>query len=305
MIKVFMLWILLALSPLLGILRYVLINSEMNAVSLVKILSAMQVVYPFIVFILFSVLSIRFLMVDSTNQTKKLFSLIVISILSLTYAVGLDVLMAWGMSKYTNFLYSQYGLQPSSLVLLQILFSVIFVSYAAAVSILQRKDLVKIMGNTQEKLIFYITMFGLFLLAVQSLYPFTRLPTLIEERNQGYRESIGNDYVYVQRLQDQTPADSIIILPPQGGKWPVIGNQPLIRYFLFPRTLISGISLVREVSKGNITEAYFVALPGDASRPDWPLVNTEEKVVIFDEENTLPYKTLEKVDNQDVYSIIF
>lgn len=305
MIKVFILWILLALSPLLGVMRYALLNSEVNAVSLVKILSAMQVVYPFIVFILFSALSIRLLMADSTTQMKKLFSLIVISILSLTYAVGLDLLIAWGMSKYTNFLYSQYGLQPSSLVLLQILFSVIFVAYAAAVSILQRKDLTKFISHTPEKVMLYITMFGLFLLAVQSLYPFTRLPTLIEERNQGYRESIGNDYVYVQSLQTETPEDSIVILPPQGGKWPVIGNQPLIRYFLFPRTLINGISLVSEVTEGNITEAYFVILPGDASRPNWPIINTEEKVVVFDEVNALPYETIEKLDNEEIYKIIF
>lgn len=40
-------------------------------------------------------------------------------------------------------------------------------------------------------------------------------------------------------IRQNTPNDSTIVIPNQSGDYPDIGNQVLIRYFLFPRTLVS------------------------------------------------------------------
>ena len=47
--------------------------------------------------------------------------------------------------------------------------------------------------------------------------------------------SWGTYYKWVSFIRDKTPEDSLIILPPQGDKFPVIGNAGLCDYFIFPR----------------------------------------------------------------------
>jgi len=47
--------------------------------------------------------------------------------------------------------------------------------------------------------------------------------------------SWGTYYKWVSFIRDKTPEDSLIILPPQSNKFPVIGNAGFSDYFIFPR----------------------------------------------------------------------
>lgn len=54
-------------------------------------------------------------------------------------------------------------------------------------------------------------------------------------------EKLGdNFYKFTNFVIDNSPEQSIILIPPQGFPWPRTGNLAYFRYFLYPRTLING-----------------------------------------------------------------
>jgi hypothetical protein len=45
---------------------------------------------------------------------------------------------------------------------------------------------------------------------------------------------------YYEFVRQNTPENSVVLIPPQGMPWPMTGNAAYSRYFLYPRHLISG-----------------------------------------------------------------
>ena len=68
----------------------------------------------------------------------------------------------------------------------------------------------------------------------------------------------GDFYDYMVFIQDNTPEDAVIYHPPQIKPWEFEGNQALIRYFLFPRTLVSGSIDLDEYDGPQITHIMIV-----------------------------------------------
>ena len=57
-----------------------------------------------------------------------------------------------------------------------------------------------------------------------------------EEKNEA---GWGTIYLYAQMLKQATPEDAVIAMPPAQNHWLYSGNIVLMRYFLYPRTLVN------------------------------------------------------------------
>jgi len=99
------------------------------------------------------------------------------------------------------------------------------------------------------------------------------------------------------------PKNEKFIHPPQGSKWAFIGNQPTIRYFLFPRILISGAKITSRQYAENIGSAYFIEVAGDGKREIWPRIDTSIKSVSFNESTLIFYRELKIISNENQFKI--
>jgi hypothetical protein len=143
---------------------------------------------------------------------------------------------------------------------------------------------------------------------ILSLSPLVSRARLLGEVKGGFEGRVGVHYKYIIRLEKNSPTDAAIIHPPQGEKWPAIGNQPVLRYFLYPRTLISGALFNNQDFARQFETAYFVEIDPWSDSTHWPKIDTENKVVIFDEQTEIKYKKIEvvfKSDDGSVYKVYF
>jgi hypothetical protein len=127
-------------------------------------------------------------------------------------------------------------------------------------------------------------------------------PILKRGSNEGYEGKVGVDYKYIKLLSENSPEDAIVIHPPQGNKWPAIGNQPVLRYFLFPRTLVSGALISKQKFVESLGEAFFVVIDPGGER-EWPLIDYKNKTLIFNEFDYIKYKKLLLIYGNDVSKV--
>lgn len=223
---------------------------------------------------------------------------------SLLYLVVGNYLLNLESKKYPNFLYSQTGFTPEQIRLVLLfctLFILITIPYLAY-SYLQEhsKERVRVRGVNTGLVIFVIL-----LLTQLSAYPFFSFTKMYAGAKVSYSEILGNQYPYIRALEDNTPKNSNVIHPPQGSKWPAIGNQVVLRYFLFPRTLISGAVLNNEDLAIQIGSAYFVSIePG--TKYQWPLISQD--AIIFNEKDSINFKAMNLVSEENgikIFQIFF
>jgi hypothetical protein len=125
---------------------------------------------------------------------------------------------------------------------------------------------------------------------------FNTLPKLLDEINLTYnnfdlsydekmRARWGDFYDYMIFVKDNTPEDAVIYHPPQINPWQLEGNQVLLRYFLYPRILISGLIDFSDYEGPPITHALIVwgrDLGDGSSEFGWPKGSLYgEKILIF------------------------
>lgn len=94
-------------------------------------------------------------------------------------------------------------------------------------------------------------------------------------------------YDYVDFVKANTPENSRILIPPQGFPWPQTGNAAYMRYFLYPRTLMSGkefepgVDLIKEkydyvlIAWGESKDLQFGFTNG------WPKFNVKAESVTY------------------------
>jgi hypothetical protein len=122
-----------------------------------------------------------------------------------------------------------------------------------------------------------------------------------EEKNEA---GWGTIYRYVQMLKQATPEDAVIAMPPAQNHWLYSGNIVLMRYFLYPRTLIN----VKETADtSTLTELpnqdydYIALVWGESNERDtspygWPKTSINaEYIEYFD----LSSNTSKRVDSAE------
>lgn len=235
-----------------------------------------------------------------------------ISILSLIFLVAVSILLDREAATYPNYIYSHYGITIQQLQLMYFISALELTTFLASYTyFLSRR------ANSRWKFAHqlssseisaFLSLIGVLSLLIFSVTTFSTASTALVDARQGFEGRFGVDYKYVEVLANHTGNGVVIIHPPQGEKWPAIGNQPLLRYFLHPRVLVSG-ALVSEQNFADVTgEAYFVGIEPDVHRPPWPLVDASNKTIVFDERAEIKYQRLEVVFDSNmikVFKIIF
>jgi len=76
---------------------------------------------------------------------------------------------------------------------------------------------------------------------IPNVYAINKTKTLSFDEKTDYimNDNYGDFYKYTQFIKSIVPEGDSIVLPPQKNPWQYEGNQRLVRYFLYPRTLYS------------------------------------------------------------------
>lgn len=88
----------------------------------------------------------------------------------------------------------------------------------------------------------------------------------------------GPDYSFILFIQQNTPQDAIVAIPPPGAPWWNFGSTTVLNYFMWPRKMIVGKmgqnSLPREATHAMI--AWYSKEGSSSASLDWPLVDLNE-----------------------------
>ena len=290
-------WLLFLFSPLIGVAQaFCIFNKSCHSLNL-RIFSLFQIAIILTLFIFIMTILLLWYRNYSSEKPldrKHIFSLIFIEATSILYGLFIRYLLSLEVIKYANYLYSNFGLKPSILNIVLLIDVVVF-CVVTSFLVVTFQFRIKGGGNKiyyQSNTTSLAIYLGLFILLAQSLFPFLQVPELYATVNQTYEQRLGNEFVYVEALMDESRKNSVVILPPQSSQWPLIGNQPTVRYFLFPRTLISGALITSQKFAINIQGAYFVDIPANNNAPAWPQIDKRKKIIIFDLQNSLSYKNI-------------
>lgn len=301
-------WILYVLSPVVEMIRYkyqLWIFSENEQFSI--LLKAGTKAYLWI----FLILNLLIMMVWYKNLIKinylkinHYLTLASIALMTVFYEIVIRLVLFVNQSHYPNYVFSTYGIKPEFLRIMSAInyvFLAIIVALFVSIyesRIKKRKNVGKNIYNNSVGLLSrdtIINVFSFVVLISMSIYPIVSIPDLVKESRQDYNVRIGKEYVYIEALSKLTPTDSSIIHPPQSNEWPLFGNQPIDRYFLFPRTLISGNLVDSNEYLDKFGTIYFVLVTETANSPEWPKINLKEKQIIFDMHNIVRYTNLVEV----------
>jgi hypothetical protein len=298
-------WCIFLLTPIAGSLKFFYISRGSNQIDFVrKVLSAIE--KSWFIWIILLVISALSVFKNNAKKNTKFFGKI-LSIVGISSVVSLFAslqLIDKEIQNYPNFVYSTYGfkignLETVSTISVLVLGFVIFFFYSSK----DAKD--KILSKSFLGSRRVIPFIGLVIFSCQVVFPITRWREYIRYTSRSYEDKF-NNFIYIEELEKNVPQHGTIILPKQDVIWPDISNPPVVRYFLFPRVLVSS-----EIDEGwlkkEIKEAYFVQLVNEERALAWPILNSEEKKISFKDGEFVNYSELFLIENSKVnlYKIIF
>ena len=264
-------------------------------------------------FVLFPLLAISILLcilryLDGKKIHQLEMHIIGISaILSSVSASGLIYLEA---RNYPNFLYSKYGLKLPLLkytLISGLILSVLYISEIYLAKSRKRRFIhaafVYILGKLGWINIILIVV-GFSILGRLLAPSFYQLPGYFSYSLQTYDRRFEH-FEYIEALSQGTPKDARIVLPPQSGTWPALSNPPIVRYFLFPRILISA-NVLDQQTFNKTGRVYFVEVNEALGDGHWPEIALSDKNVTLGNNRILTFsqiKTVSVSNNIKVYYI--
>ena len=121
----------------------------------------------------------------------------------------------------------------------------------------------------------------LIVLGILCIGTFLNLPNQVLIKQPFYKDVIGPQYKYIEAMEDGISNSCPIIHPPKLKFWPSVGNQYIIRYFLFPKTLLSG-SLIGKIYKNLDYGEYCFVKINDTEETEWPIIDLQKSMINFD-----------------------
>ena len=313
------LWIVFVCSPLLSFFRRYFLVSGGNYYIQIKGASTLIYYFPIII----SILTLIVLFCWFRNiaikgfDSKYLKTIYSISFSSFIVLIAIQYLLNMERQQYPNFLYTYYGLTIQQLetmffvASMQLMIFIIFVF----LEVFQRDRPKLYKRGIEKSKIGYIynktivfTVIGISGALFMSIKTVFNWSNLYEQEKGNYETRVGSHYMYMNALEKCTSENISVIHPPQGDKWPAIGNQPVLRYFLFPRRLISGALFTNQDFASRVNHAYFAEIDPESSYSSWPLIIYREKHIIFDERTKIRYQMLDKQtcnDGVNIFSVKF
>lgn len=287
-------WIIYLLSLSFGILRlhYYLSPSSkfLHFIGLVaSVFWHLRVIFLILFFIILVLEFVR--SINKGNKTHDGLFLVITAILCFISFLVASKLLSIRTANYPNYLYVKYGLISEDVMNISDISALTLVSIVSFLAFVKRGVLYSLRKFKKEtvniEIIFSIL--GLLILIWFAISPIIHFKNYINYAKNDY-EYIFEDYKYIYQLSILTPKDSKIIVPVQSMTWPAIGNPLIVRYFLYPRTIVSS-SYITDKNLSTIKKAYFIEIERGDTEKHWPKINFKEKTIIFDK-NNISYKSL-------------
>ena len=101
-------------------------------------------------------------------------------------------------------------------------------------------------------------------------------------------------------VKKYTEHDSVLIHPKQSAEYPVIGNQPLIRYYFYPRTLVSSSyakEYIKSVHDQEIKNIYYLVVKSEKDQNEYfpdEQVNLESSSLKLTDGRIVEFKTYDE-----------
>ena len=125
---------------------------------------------------------------------------------------------------------------------------------------------------------------------LKNLYFILKNPYLSYEQKMRYQ--VGDlFYDYTSFIKHNTPETATILIPPQAYPWPQTGNPGYLRYFLYPRKLVSGKEYEAgvDLSSGKIDFVLIAKgesqLVGENTSYGWPKFSVSADTLVFFEKD--------------------
>lgn len=244
----------------------------------------------------------KYLRIGISGKNKVSFVAVAISsIFTLSISQGL---LQLENSNYPNYLYSTFGLTRSSIELVSNISLLILLLLIGFVFFEK-------MRIGRPKLLFsskkIATLFFLGILIWYSALFFLNIADNLGYSKLTYPE-VFTGYDYIEELNLIVPQNAKVILPEQSWEWPALGNLPIVRYFLYPRILISSSYIADQKKANSFGDAYFIVLRNDADGLGWPKIDEKNKRITFKGDTTLSYQKLILFSHRNamnIYRIVF
>jgi hypothetical protein len=225
-----------------------------------------------------------------------------IGISSILIFVFANYLLNLEFSKYSNYLYSTYGITKASAYWLSNTSLITAILFGVSVLYNRSKSLRDFKFTNKLAIVTPV----LLILAWNSLMTFAKARGFFSYLQYSYEKEFEN-YNEIVALKDFTDENATIILPPQSSKYPAISNPPLVRYFLFPRTLVSSSYVTDQEIAEKIDRVFFITLNKEGESV-WPEIDKTNKTVSFADGYYFKYSKLTlvtEVSEEVVYELEF
>jgi voltage-gated potassium channel Kch len=191
------------------------------------------------------------------------------------------VMQVFEAARYHNYIFSSVHLQPGNFFYLIVLSGGLFIFDRLKKGTIEVNNILKL-GIILVSIFIFTENFTLTAhQAISSdLYILLHPRATYGAKMQNYW---GFFYEYMTFVKSSTLENSTIMIPPQELPWLSIGNGALVRYFLYPRKIISG----KTDSLPNIGSADYVMIAwgewegSDPSKYGWPKVNVPAEKTIY------------------------
>lgn len=305
-----LIWFLYIFTTVLGSVRYFYILQFGEAVGIYKIL-LFGVWHVSTIFMVIFLATLVFWVKRYFRKglpIRNSRSLFVVGLVSLITLFASNELLKLEKINYSNYLYSNFGvtrIKIESVYNLSI-FVILLIVGCTLYKHRHRKIDIFLDITNRHTAKNKIALFSLVILFLYALMPLFKWKNYFSYSNASY-EMMFEDYQSIINLQ-HVPEKAKIILPVQSSKWPAISNPPIVRYFLYPRVLVSSLYITDQEKAKEIGEAYFIALKAEGGDKTWPVIIMEDEKIVFKEGTTLTYKEMVPFvtkGEQVVYYILF
>jgi hypothetical protein len=237
------------------------------------------------------------------DQTKAVKFVIISSII---YFVAGRIIIFIENSRYANFIYTSIGIDIGRLELSTTISWFLIITITAIETVLNN-SFVKKIGCT-NKIAMFLLCYALYIFLSLSAYSIATANVYSQIARASYEQKFGSQINYLEQIKKDAPENGIIIHPPRDSRWPAVGNQAILRYFLFPRVLVDGYLMSDQAYTAQFKEAYFQEIELGNDKTHWPQIDKINSEIVFDGNHPIKYKklTLVSEDNSSrIYRVIF
>lgn len=227
------------------------------------------------------------LFLDGRLFFKDLFSCFIIGLMAFVTLLVSAYMILGEELNFDNYLYSRYGIARSDFEFLSQV-SMMAILIVSALFFIKQK---KLFFDTSDRKLVAIPF--ILILVWYSLTPYIKQGYVFSYANFSFNQEFAN-FSVIQDLARYVPPGGTVILHVQDINWPDISNTAIVRYFTFPRTVVSSSYISDQESAGNLGTVYFETINKNGVRI-WPKIDSKNKKVYFIENIPVKYFSLAEI----------